>query len=158
MEVEIRRMKFEDIGKVSQIIEEDFKKYDAKDCEDTIEFHFKCHDVGIEDGRKYWVAEADGKIIGLIGWVNTVEGVFWISWFCVAKNYQGHGIGTELLTFLTDRIKERGADMICAEASSLPMFEAADKMYEDFGFEEKFRIDDYWADGDDLILYAKDLR
>ena len=115
-------MRKEEIQKVSKIIDEIFNKYDKVSAKNTIKFHFKCKESGIDDGRKYWVAEVNKKIVGFIGSVNTIQSVFWLSWFGVKKDFQGKGIGKKLFEFFLNEAKRRKAKVICIEAGSAPMF------------------------------------
>jgi hypothetical protein len=44
------------------------------------------------------------------------------------------------------------------ETSSTATFAATRTFYADLGYREAARVPDYWSDGDDLVLFTKDLR
>ena len=51
--------------------------------------------------------------------------------------------------------KRRKAKFMYIEAGSAPMFKKVNEMYKKYGFEEKFRIKDFWSKNDDLVLFMK---
>jgi len=148
-------MKEKDLVRVKRIINEIFNKYDRISARHALEFHFKAKKVGIDDGRRLWVAESNNELVGFVGLVSTIQGIFWLSWYGVKKKYHGKGIGKALFEFVLDEAKKQKAKILCIEAGSAPMFKKANEMYKRYGFKEKFRIKDFWSKGDDLILFVK---
>ncbi|NTW15991.1 MAG: GNAT family N-acetyltransferase, partial [Syntrophaceae bacterium] len=59
-----------------------------------------------------WVAEADGKVVGLIAVEpNDKEKTSEVQFLAVHPEYQNHGIGTELNSFALQKMKDSGMKM-----------------------------------------------
>ncbi|HGN0870319.1 hypothetical protein EC835_11528 [Providencia alcalifaciens] len=56
-------------------------------CEEvirTLDFHERCQQAGIDDGRRYWCFKHNGKIIGLTGYHYRIwdhPDIVWAAWF-----------------------------------------------------------------------------
>ncbi|HVZ12730.1 MAG TPA: GNAT family N-acetyltransferase [Patescibacteria group bacterium] len=106
------------------------------DTREEIEHHLQHVDA-------HFVAIENDKVIGVIGWYqDTVhyadaamgdkfpgEDAYWVGFFAVDKEHQGHGIGSALIKQLEEVVKSMGADTLWV--SSVPETKS---YYESKGF------------------------
>ncbi|MCS7160565.1 MAG: N-acetyltransferase [Gemmatales bacterium] len=78
-----------------------------------------------------------------------------IYWIVVGQEYQHRGIGSRLLEAAEARIRAQRGAVIRIETSSQPSYEATRRFYEKHGYERAGAIPDFYARGDDLIVYYK---
>jgi ribosomal protein S18 acetylase RimI-like enzyme len=76
-------------------------------------------------------------------------------WIAVARAIQGKGIGRELLTITENKIKAAGGKLLILETSSTPDYDRTNRFYQLMGYTAVSRIKDFYAPGDDQILYEK---
>jgi ribosomal protein S18 acetylase RimI-like enzyme len=110
-----------------------------------------------QDYDLYTAVDDQEKIVGYlcIGSTPITSGTFDLYWIAVHPESHGRGIGRELLTFAEDLVKSRRGRLLVAETSSLPRYEKARRFYELNRYNILARIKEYYAVGDDLIVYGK---
>ena len=113
-----------------------------------------------ESGYFILVAEKENTIIGYIcfGPTPITEGTWDIYWIAVDLDIQGQGLGKELMKAAEEEIKEAKGRLILVETSSKPGYEKTNIFYQRAGYKETCRIRDFYAIGDDQIIYEKRLR
>lgn len=84
-------------------------------------------------------------------------GTFDLYWIAVDKLRQGSGIGTQLVTAVEQRLSAVGGRLIVVETSSRSDYDATRRFYEAKGYTRTATIPGYYAQGDDLVIYIKDL-
>ena len=73
----------------------------------------------------------------------------------VRKDHQGQGYGAKLVAEVERALaKER---VLIVETSGLDDFEATRAFYRNCGYDKEAVIRDYWAEGDDKVIYRKSL-
>ncbi len=95
-----------------------------------------------------------------IGWVcfgptACTIGTFDIFWIVVSPQSQAKGIGTKLMDFVTDLIKKDSGRLIVIETSGMAKYISTQKFYEKLGCKKEAVLKDFYADGDDKIVYVK---
>lgn len=70
---------------------------------------------------------------------------------------QSQGIGSALVGALERRLCEMGARLLLVETSSLDPYEPTRRFYDRLAFTREARIRDFYADGEDKILFWKRL-
>ena len=105
------------------------------------------------------VSDIDGEIVGYICYGNTplTEATWDIYWIAVAHQKQGYGIGHLLMKYAEEDIKEMHGRLIMVETSSKPEYNKTRQFYCNLNYNKVCQITDYYATGDDLVLYAKRL-
>jgi ribosomal protein S18 acetylase RimI-like enzyme len=70
---------------------------------------------------------------------------------------QGRGIGHALLAGVEAEVLARGGRMLLVETSSTPAYASARRLYETSGYHCEATIHDFYAPGDNLLIFSKDL-
>lgn len=114
--------------------------------------------AGDDDYR--FVGAFDGEqLIGYACWGPTpgTAGTHDLYWIVVDREHQGEGIGTQLLAEVEQRLTAHDARLIVVETSSRPDYAPTRGFYEARGYTRTATIPGYYAPGDDLVLFTKDL-
>jgi ribosomal protein S18 acetylase RimI-like enzyme len=77
-------------------------------------------------------------------------------WIAVAPDQQKRGIGALLLKFVESYVRERAGRRLVIETSSLPRYEPTRAFYDRHGYAVLARIADFYAIGDDRVIFGKD--
>jgi ribosomal protein S18 acetylase RimI-like enzyme len=101
-------------------------------------------------------AELDGGLCGWICWGPTpcTVGTFDLYWMAVAPALQGSGVGTALLEAMERRLAGV-ARLIVVETAGRRDYQATRAFYEARGYRQGRSIPDFYAPGDDQVVYVK---
>jgi ribosomal protein S18 acetylase RimI-like enzyme len=104
--------------------------------------------------------ELDGEVAGWIclGPTPCSLGAWDVYWLGVAAEQQGKGLGQALLRHAERLINKRGGYLSVIETSGSPGYVSTRGFYLKAGYHEAARLPDFYAPGDDRIIYTKDLR
>ncbi len=86
------------------------------------------------------------------------EGVWDLYWIAVDPNARSRGVGRALLDQVEATVASQHGRLILVETSGTPPYEAARRFYEACGYRYQAVIHDFYAVGDDLIIFGKTLR
>lgn len=78
-------------------------------------------------------------------------------WIVVDRSQQGIGIGSQLLTEVERRLMADGRRLVVVETSSRGDYAPTRAFYEARGYTRAATIPGYYAPGDDLVIYTKEL-
>ena len=78
-------------------------------------------------------------------------------WIVVDRVRQGSGIGSQLLREVERLLTADGRRLVVVETSSRADYTPTRKFYEARGYTRAATIPGYYAPGDDLVIYTKDL-
>jgi ribosomal protein S18 acetylase RimI-like enzyme len=84
-------------------------------------------------------------------------GTYDLYWIAVDRARQGTGIGTRLVQAIERTLATARGRLIVVETSSRSDYTATRGFYEARGYRRTATIPGYYAPGDDLVIYAKDL-
>jgi ribosomal protein S18 acetylase RimI-like enzyme len=70
---------------------------------------------------------------------------------------QGRGIGHALLAGVEAEVQDRGGRLLLVETSGTPAYTSARKLYETSGYRCEATVHDFYAPGDDLLIFYKDV-
>ncbi len=95
-----------------------------------------------------------------VGWVcygatPCTMGTYDVYWLAVSPGLQGRGIGHRLMDFAEARIREAGGRIAVVETAGRPDYEPTRKFYERIGYLLEHQIIDFYAPGDDKMIYCK---
>ena len=104
-------------------------------------------------------AYAEDRLVGYACWGPTpgTEGTFDLYWIVVDPARQGEGVGTRLLRAVEDKLTTDHGRLVVVETSSRPDYAPTRAFYEQRGYTQAARLAGYYAPGDDLVIYLKDL-
>ena len=100
---------------------------------------------------------ADDELVGYACYGPTpdTDRTFDLYWIAVDPAAQGTGGGTTLLTEVEQRLEERKARMLVVETSSRPEYAPTRAFYEKRGYAETARMREFYAPGDDRVIFTK---
>ena len=103
--------------------------------------------------------EADG-ILGFAyyGPAAMTDGTWQLWWIAVAKGQQGRGGGGQLLRHVENDLRTKHqARVLFIETGSLPHYELTRRFYRKHGYEQHALLQDFYADGDSMVVFRKRL-
>lgn len=128
--------------------------------EDEIAVALEVFDEAVRGGagNTYSVLGADvaGRLAGWICWGPTpcTLGTYDLYWMAVGPELQGSGIGTALLVEMERRLLGL-ARLIVVETTGRPDYAATRGFYEARGYSPTATIPDFYAAGDDQVVFVK---
>ena len=110
-----------------------------------------------ESGYFILIAETESGVGGYVCYGPTpiTEGTWDLYWIAVDHNTQGQGIGRKLMEAAEEKIKQAKGRLVLVETSSKPGYEKTNLFYQRIGYKETARIIDFYAIGDDQVIYEK---
>ena len=76
----------------------------------------------------------------------------------VSPALQGTGRGRGLLGHVEATLRDQDQRLLLIETSGTAQYDGTRKFYARAGYQEVARVPAYFEDGDDLVLFLKDLR
>jgi len=83
------------------------------------------------------------------------EGTWNLYLIAVHPNYQRHGIGTAILSYIEQKLALQGERVLLVETSDLESFEGTRAFYRKRGYEQEARIREFYQAGEDKIIFRK---
>lgn len=117
--------------------------------------------AGDEDYRFVGAYERGADtLVGFACWGPTpaTVGTSDLYWIAVDPAWQGKGIGSDLLEEVERRLAAEDGRLLVVETSSRAEYAPTRGFYERRGFRRTAVVPEYYAPGDDLVIYLKDLR
>jgi len=111
----------------------------------------------VKSGYSILVSQSGSEIIGYVcyGQNPMTQSTWDLYWIAVSRESQGKGAGRELLTVAENNIQKAGGKLIILETSSTPLYDKTNRFYRLMGYKLICRIADFYAPGDDQMLYEK---
>ena len=85
------------------------------------------------------------------------ESTFDFYWMVIDSQYQRRGMGFLLFQHVEERVRTLGGKLLMCETSSLDGYERVIRLYEKLGYSFVARIKNFYRDGDDKLIYMKEL-
>ncbi len=104
-----------------------------------------------------YVAEQDREILGWIcfGPTPCTVGTYDIYWIAVDPTKRRNGLGSALINFAENKIKNSNGRMIVIETSSTNIYLPTRSFYTKKGYLQMASVDNFYAPGDGKVVYAK---
>lgn len=117
----------------------------------TLEQHLK------GGGEDMWLTADDSEPVGVAYCAPEAltEGTWNLLMLWTRKDRAGQGHGSALVKTIEHELAARGARLLIVETSGLPDFETARAFYTKLGFEQEAMIKNFFAAGDDKLIYTK---
>ena len=116
--------------------------------------------VSGEDSPDLWLTcEENGRAAGFCYAVPEAmaEGAWNMLAIAVLPERQGKGYGSALVAQLETALRDREQRILIADTSGTDAFFGTREFYRKAGYSEEARVRDFWAKGDDKIVFWKSL-
>jgi GNAT superfamily N-acetyltransferase len=99
----------------------------------------------------------DGVFIGFISYgpIPMTQYAWDIYWLAVKREFQAHGTGATLLRAAEEKIAQSGGRMVFIETSGKAQYDKTRRFYINNDYKEVCNITDFYAPGDDKVIYQK---
>ncbi len=111
----------------------------------TVEYRWLVYDQNGVQGAAYYVPE------------QLTEGTWNVLLIAVDPQMHEQEIGSRLMRYIEAELKHEGNRVLIVETSGKPDFERTRGFYDMLGYDREARIRDYYAAGDDKIIFRKEL-
>ncbi|MBW3553824.1 MAG: GNAT family N-acetyltransferase [Gemmatimonadetes bacterium] len=111
-------------------------------------------------GKDYFALGAFTQRNGLLGYAcygptPCTSGTWDLYWIAVSGETRGRGIGTILMEEIERRLVHKHARLVLIETSSRADYDPTRGFYERRGYEVVARVPDFYAVGDDRVIFAR---
>ena len=112
-----------------------------------------------DDDYRFLGAFDSDQLIGYACWGPTpgTAGTYDLYWIAVDRTRQGQGIGSQLVAAVEERLHAENGRLLVVETSSRDDYAPTRRFYERRRYHRSATIPGYYAPGDDLVIYTKDL-
>jgi len=109
------------------------------------------------DAERFWITDDDNGPVGVAycELERMTDRTWNLQLIAIHPDLQGQGRGTKLLRYVDQALTVRGGRVLLVETSGLPSFERTRLFYTKCGYEEEARIRDFYAAGDDKVVFRK---
>lgn len=104
--------------------------------------------------------EQDGTPVGFAYYAPEplAQRAWQLHWLVVRQDWQGQGVGTALLQYAENEARHtHQGRILLVETGSLPAFEKTRRFYLQRNYQQLAVVNDYFDDGDDLVILRKRL-
>jgi ribosomal protein S18 acetylase RimI-like enzyme len=158
--LEIRLPSADEAGRIVAIAREAgvFSAEEIDVVQELVQEHFG---LGAERSGYHFVVacgERDLSGFACYGPRPMTEGTFDLYWIVVAPQDGKRGVGGALLERVVDEVQAVSGRLLVAETSGLPAYVPARAFYDRHHFARAATIPDFYAPGDDLVIFVKRLQ
>lgn len=158
----IRHSKLDDIAAILSIAEAiGFQLSELEVVNKLLNSYFAsgsgCDSLQNSSAERFWltISKENDEIIGVAYCeAERMTDQTWnLQLIAIHPDHQGQGHGGELLRYVEETLKAWGGRMLLVE--TLASFDLAQAFYRKNGYEEEARIRDFYAAGDDKVVFRK---
>jgi ribosomal protein S18 acetylase RimI-like enzyme len=134
-----------------------FKPHEIQALDEVLSDYHATNREG--SGHRSVTWEEGGQIFGFAYYAPAAmtDRTWYLWWIAVRKQRQAGGIGKELMKFVQEDIRKAGGRVLFIETSGLPHYDLTRRFYLKLGYEQGAVLRDYYADGDDMVVFRKRL-
>jgi ribosomal protein S18 acetylase RimI-like enzyme len=112
---------------------------------------------GPSSGYEFLFAELNGELVGYAcyGPIACTIGSYDLFWIAVDPRLQRHGIGRKLVAGVESRVAAAGGRRIYIDTSGQAKYAPTRAFYERSGYEPAARLANFYAPGDDRVIYVR---
>jgi ribosomal protein S18 acetylase RimI-like enzyme len=133
-----------------------FKPLEIQALQEVLDdYHAESHGLG----HRSVTYEQSGQVAGFAYYAPAAmtDRTWYLYWIAVSKKIQARGIGAALLRHGEEDIRRQDGRLLLIETSSLPHYELTRRFYLKHGYEQASVLRDFYADGDDMVVFRKRL-
>nr|MBF0221026.1 GNAT family N-acetyltransferase [Desulfobulbaceae bacterium] len=114
---------------------------------------------GDASGYFFVLAEHYGRVVGYTcyGPIPCTKNSYDLYWIAVHPDYQGRGVGNQLMQNTERNIKKNGGERIYIDTSQRPQYISTRTFYERFGYHLETILADFYGPDDGKVIYCKKL-
>lgn len=115
---------------------------------------------GDASGYFFLFAEHYGRLVGYAcyGPIPCTQSSYDLYWIAVHPDFQGRGLGRQLLRMAERRIQEAEGERIYVDTSQRAQYASTRTFYERCGYRQESVLSDFYAPGDGKVVYCKPVR
>jgi GNAT superfamily N-acetyltransferase len=152
----IRKLENIDRNKIKKILIEtnNFNNDEIKIAMELIDIYL--NDKKQKDYKIF--VDSDNHIINgyvCIGPRPLTNGTYDLYWIAVNPNVQARGIGSGLVKYIEEYLKNKSARLVLIETSGKPGYEKERRFYEKNNYDKFVEIKDFYNKDDSLVVYGK---
>lgn len=112
---------------------------------------------GDASGYDFLFAEQDAQVVAYAcyGRIPCTVSSFDLYWIAVDPAFQRRGLGRALMSAVEARIAAAGGSRIYIDTSGMAKYTPTRSFYEQSGFRCEARLPDFYAPGDDRVIFVK---
>ena len=131
-----------------------FSREEAETVAELLEAYLDQED---DDGYFFLSAMDDEKLLGFACYGPTplTQGTFDLYWIAVDSTAKGQGVGRALMTRVEDEVRALGGRLIVLDTSGRPEYEPTRAFYRRLGYAHSATVPDFYAPGDDLVIFSR---
>ncbi len=115
-------------------------------------------DAARDDEATCLVAEEQGVLTAVVYYRPEEADRLWdMTMIAVRPDRQGRGLGRAVVRHVEDDLRSRGARLLAVRTSGTAQYERTRAFYDRCGYARVAEVPDWWADGDDLVLFTRRL-
>jgi ribosomal protein S18 acetylase RimI-like enzyme len=112
-----------------------------------------------DDHDEYFFLSAidEGELLGFacFGPTPLTQGTFDLYWIAVSSTARGQGVGRALMAQVEDEVRALGGRVIVLDTSGRPEYEPTRAFYHRIGYTHCGTVPDFYAPGDDLVIFSR---
>ena len=103
------------------------------------------------------VIDAEAESLGVVYYQPALatDRTWFLTMIAVRADRQGQGRGAALMEHIEQALRTGGQRLLLVETSGLPSFERTRAFYANLGYGQEARVRDYYAAGEDMVLFRK---
>jgi ribosomal protein S18 acetylase RimI-like enzyme len=115
--------------------------------------------LAVSDGPDIWLTvDLEGPAgVAYVAPERMTDGAWNLYLIAIDPGHQGRGHGSAVLRHVEGMLAARGARILLVETSGLPAFAATRAFYGANGYDAEGRIRDFYAAGDDKLIFRRAL-
>lgn len=135
--------------------------FDAAEQDLAVELVDETLARGADSGYEFLFAQ-NAQNAGLLGYacfgrIPATASSYDLYWIAVAPGEQGKGLGAKLLEKAETLCREQGGTRMFVDTAGRSQYSPTRAFYERMGYEKAAVLDDFYAEGDAKVIYAKSL-
>jgi GNAT superfamily N-acetyltransferase len=114
---------------------------------------------GRDSGYAFLFAEDQARVLGYacFGPIPCTTHSFDLYWIAVARSHQGRGRGRAIMEEVEARVRQAGGRRLYIDTSGRTQYAPSRAFYEHCGYERAATLPDFYAPGDEKVIYVKSL-